>query len=193
MSYQAVDLAHTQSLNNYKRLKQDDKALRQAFRREVNTRRATKYKTSIEAQEKVTKNAFRYKGAWKRINRVLSKKERSAVTFVESIVFQLMNSISSGKAPILTPFTTPAAKNALTATDNVPTPPSCNRRFKQLSIISANKLPSTKSSMALTSAPQAHPSMSPNSYMSYEGQQHRYQQQSQAKPPSRNTSKDGDA
>jgi hypothetical protein len=84
MSYQAVDLARTQSLSDYKKLKKDDTALRQAFRREVNTRRATKYKTSIEAQEKVTKNAFKSKGAWKRINRVLSKKERNAVTFVES-------------------------------------------------------------------------------------------------------------
>jgi hypothetical protein len=84
MSAQAVDRALSRSHTDYKKLKKDDSELRVAFRRQVNTRRAKKYKTTIEAQEKVTKNAFRSKGSWQRINRVLSKKERAAITFVES-------------------------------------------------------------------------------------------------------------
>jgi hypothetical protein len=190
MSHPAVDLARTQSLNNYKKLKKDDKALRQAFRREINTRRAEKYKTSVEAKEKVTKNALKSKGAWKRINRVLSKKERNAVTSVKSTdEFD----ITKESTETLTLSTTHAAKKALIATDNVPTPLSCNRHYRPISAISGNKLPSTKSSMALISVPQVHPSMSSSSYMNYAGPQHRYPQQSQAKPPLRNTSKDGDA
>jgi hypothetical protein len=83
MTAQEVDLARTKSITHYKKIKKDARELRLAFQRQVNTRRAHKYNTSIEAQEKVTKNAFRSKGAWKRINRVLAKKERAAITFVE--------------------------------------------------------------------------------------------------------------
>jgi hypothetical protein len=83
MTAQEVDLARTKSITHYKKIKKNDRELRQTFRRQVNTRRAHKYNTSIEAQEKVTKNAFRSKGAWKRINCVLAKKERAAITFVE--------------------------------------------------------------------------------------------------------------
>jgi hypothetical protein len=84
MTPNAVDIAEHNCRKLYSKHKKDDKALRKAFQLQVNERRAKKYKTSITAQEKVTHNAFKSKTAFRHINQVLQKKERTAITFVES-------------------------------------------------------------------------------------------------------------
>jgi hypothetical protein len=84
MNPNEVDTAEQNCRKRYSKHKKDDKAIRKAFQLQVNERRAKKYKTSIEAQEKVTRNAFKSKTAFRHINPVLQKKERTAITFVES-------------------------------------------------------------------------------------------------------------
>jgi 1,2-phenylacetyl-CoA epoxidase catalytic subunit len=54
----------------YKIHKEDHEALRQAFHLEVSERRALQYGTSVETQQKITKNAFRTKQTYSRIRTV---------------------------------------------------------------------------------------------------------------------------
>jgi hypothetical protein len=49
----------------------------------VNAKRAVKYKSSVETQEKITKNAFQSKRTHSRIRKVMDKKPRAAITYVQ--------------------------------------------------------------------------------------------------------------
>jgi hypothetical protein len=57
--------------------------LNKEFEKLVNAKRAIKYKTSVETQEKITKNAFQSKRTHSRIKKVMDKKPRAAMTYVE--------------------------------------------------------------------------------------------------------------
>jgi hypothetical protein len=84
MTHAQVDAAQTTTDKLYKEHKKIQTKLRNEFSSKVNQRRAKKYKTSEEAQNKITKNAFRSKQCFRRINAVLEKKVRATITFVES-------------------------------------------------------------------------------------------------------------
>jgi hypothetical protein len=85
MSHAEVDKSKTATINRCKEHKKIQNRLRQEFKRKVDKCCAIKYKTTIEAQAKMTKNAFKSRQGWRQINTVLdSKKARAAITFVES-------------------------------------------------------------------------------------------------------------
>jgi hypothetical protein len=67
----AVQLAPKLCKQRYKQHKLEDVKLRQDFQLRVNERRAIKFGTSVETQEKITKSAFKTKNAFSRIWKVI--------------------------------------------------------------------------------------------------------------------------
>jgi hypothetical protein len=67
----------------YKIHKEDHEALGQAFHSQVSERQALQYGTSVETQQKITKNAFRTKQTFSRIRTVQQQNTRAAITYVE--------------------------------------------------------------------------------------------------------------
>ena len=86
----ALRLSEKQILGRLGKAKQEyrenkEKAweLREAFQAKVNSHRAAKFNTSIETQEKITKNAFRQKNMFRRIEEVVKPKPKQGITYVE--------------------------------------------------------------------------------------------------------------
>jgi hypothetical protein len=67
----------------YKKDKTNADELRKEFEKKVNAKRAVKYKTSVETQQKITKNALDSKRTHSRIRKVMNKKPRTAITYGE--------------------------------------------------------------------------------------------------------------
>ena len=83
MSLQEAEKAQETCKKKYKKDKANADELRKEFEKLVNAKRAIKYKTSVETQEKITKNAFQSKRTHSRIRKVMDKKPRAAITYVE--------------------------------------------------------------------------------------------------------------
>jgi hypothetical protein len=69
----AVQRAQKLCKQRYKQHKLEDAKLRQDFQLRVNKRRAIKFGTSVETQEKITKSAFKTKNTFSRIRKVIKK------------------------------------------------------------------------------------------------------------------------
>jgi hypothetical protein len=67
----------------YKIHKTQAAELRQAFKLKVNEHRAIRFETSVETQQKVTKNAFKYKNIFSRIRKVVQTNTRATIAYVE--------------------------------------------------------------------------------------------------------------
>ena len=83
MSLEDVEKARKKRRYQYKQNKKKAQELRDQFQRKVNERRATKYNTTIEAQEKITRNAFKQKASYARIRRITGKSSKQGITYVE--------------------------------------------------------------------------------------------------------------
>jgi hypothetical protein len=74
MNHAEVAAAQGKTIQRYKEHKKIQNKLRTQLKSQVNKCQAKKYKTTEEAQCKITKNAFRSKHTFQRINLVLEKK-----------------------------------------------------------------------------------------------------------------------
>jgi hypothetical protein len=84
MTLQEAETAQAKCWTKYKtNNKNNAEELRKQFETRVNEKRAIKYKTSVETQEKITKHAFQSKNNFTRIRKVMDKKPRTALTSVE--------------------------------------------------------------------------------------------------------------
>jgi hypothetical protein len=83
MNLHKAEQAQKACKKKYKKDKANAEEPRKEFEKLVNQKRAIKYKTSVETQEKITKNAFQSKRTHSRIKKVMDKKPRAAITYVE--------------------------------------------------------------------------------------------------------------
>lgn len=78
-----IEEAQKKCRQKYNADKKNAADLRLQFAAKVNSRRAAKYGTTVECQEKITRHAFQQKQQNKKINRVLESKQRNPLSSVE--------------------------------------------------------------------------------------------------------------
>lgn len=80
-----IELAQKACWKRYQTNKKNAKTLRLQFAAKVNERRAQKYSTTIECQERITAHSFQQKSQNAKINRVLESKQRTALSAVDFV------------------------------------------------------------------------------------------------------------